>query len=182
MRTTTLRMMALAAVMVLPQREDVKVFKLASGEILTFPFVGGIPERSESELAICVSAGPAIKPEGKAFRLSWVIDLRSRGAALRDVSGVKFQEVSGKDVVTLFTGTPTVNESGMMMIIAPAEIVSRSTYPFLYTRDRTILVLRVELERPGLKPDVLLQPILIGPDVKKKLEKAGYLREPQDGY
>ena len=177
MRTATLRMMALAAVMVLPQ-EDVKVFKLASGEALAFPFVGGIPKPSESELAIFLSGGPAIAPEGKAFRLSWVIGLKSRGSALRDVSGVKFQEVSGKDVVTLFTGTPKMDASGTMMIIAPAEIVSRSTYPFLYTRDRTILVFRVELERPGLKPDVLLQPVLIGPDVKTKLEKAGYLREP----
>ena len=88
---------------------------------------------------------------------------------------MKMQEVSGKEALTLFTGTPKPTKDGLM-IYAPGELVTRSAYPWLYEPERTILVIRVELERPGEKPDVLLQPVLIGPDVKKQLQAAGYLR------
>jgi hypothetical protein len=104
-----------------------------------------------------------------------VVDLRSKGSALRDVTAVKLQEVSGSEALTLFAGTAKQTQDGLT-IYAPGEPVARSAYPWLYSPDRTILVLRVELERPGEKPDVLLQPVLIGPDVKKQLLDRGYLR------
>ena len=54
----------------------------------------------------------------------------------------------------------------------PGELVSRLAYPWLYYPIGPP-VLRVQLERPGEKPDAL-QP-LIGPDVKKQLQDRGYL-------
>ena len=174
MKMSMLVVMAVAASMASPQR-DVQVFKLATGEMLSFPFKGGIPLPSESAWAVCRTAGPAFTADGKDIRLVWGVDLQSKRSALRDVVGVKLQEVSGSEAVTLFTGAPKKSPDGLM-IYAPGELVTRTAYPWLYTPDRTVLVLRVELERPGEKPDVLLQPVLIGPDVKKKLQDAGYLR------
>jgi hypothetical protein len=174
MKMSMLVLMAVATLTAAPQ-SNVQVFKLATGETLAFPFQSGIPTPSESAWAFCRGAGPAFAPDGKDIRLNWVIDLRSKRSALRDVTAVKMQEVSGKEVLTLFTGTPKPTKDGLM-IYAPGEIVTRSAYPWLYEPERTILVIRVELERPGEKPDVLLQPVLIGPDVKKQLQAAGYLR------
>ena len=174
MKVSILVVFAVAASLAAPQR-DVQVFKLATGELLAFPFKGGIPLPSESAWAFCRNAGPAFTPDGKDIRMDWVIDLRSKGSALRDVTGVKLQEVSGAEALTLAPGEPKKTPDGLM-IIARGEHVTRSTYPWLYSPDRTILVLRVELERPGDKPDVLLQPVLIGPDVKKQLRDGGYLR------
>jgi hypothetical protein len=174
MKTPTIVVLAAVAAMAAPPGE-VKVFKLATGEILAFPFEGGIPKTSESAWATCSSAGPAIKPEGDGFRLYWVVGLKSKGSALQDVVSVKLQEVSGNEAVTLFTGPMKADAYGLI-INAPAELITRSTYPWLYSRDRTILVFRVELERPGEKPDVLIQPVLIGKDVKKQLQDKGYVR------
>jgi hypothetical protein len=174
MKMSMLVVIAVTASMAVPQR-DVQVFKLATGETLSFPFQGGIPVPSESAWAFCRGAGPAFTPDGKDIRLNWVVDLRSKRSALRDVSSAKVQEVSGNTAVTLFTGAPKVTKDGLM-IYAPGELVTRAAYPWLYSPDRTILVFRVELERPGEKPDVLLQPVLIGPDVKKQLQDGGYLR------
>jgi hypothetical protein len=174
MKMAILVVMAVAAATAAPQR-DVQVFTLATGEVLSFPFQGGIPAPSESAWAFCRGAGPAFTPDEKGIRLNWVIDLRSKGSALRNVANVKVQEVSGKEAVTLFTGAPKPTKDGLM-IYAPGELVTRSAYPWLYSPDRTVLVVRVELERPGDKPDVLLQPVLIGPEVKKQLKDGGYLR------
>jgi hypothetical protein len=174
MKMAMLVVMAVAASVTAPQR-DVQVFKLATGEVLAFPFKGGIPIPSESAWAFCRAAGPAFTPEGKDIRLNWVVDLRSKRSALREVIGVKLQEVSGNEVLTLFAGAPKMTPDGLM-IYAPGEPVTRSAYPWLYSPDRTILVLRAELERRGEKSDVLLQPVLIGPEVKKQLQDGGYLR------
>jgi hypothetical protein len=174
MKMSMLVVMAVAASAAAPQR-NVQVFKLATGEVLAFPFKSGIPIPSESAWAFCLSAGPAFRPEGKDIRLRWVVGLRSKRSALRDVVGVKLQEVSGNEAVTLFAGEPKKTPDGLI-IDAPGELVTRLAYPWLYSPDRTILVLRVELERPGEKPDVLLQPVLIGPDVKKQLQAGGLLR------
>jgi hypothetical protein len=166
--------LAIAAVLAAPQR-DVQVLKLATGEMLAFPFQRGIPMPSESAWASCRGAGPAFTPEGQGIRVNWVVDLQSKGSALRDVVSVKVQEVSGAEALTLFTGAPKPAKDGLM-IYGPGELVSRSPYPWLYSPDRITLVLRVQLERPGEKPDVLLRPVLIGPDVKKQLQDRGYLR------
>jgi hypothetical protein len=174
MKMSMLVVMAVAASVAAPQR-DVQVFKLATGEALSFPFKGGIPIPSESAWAFCRGAGPAFAADGKDIRLNWVVDLRSKRSALRDVVSVKVQEVSGNEALTLFAGAPKKTPDGLM-IYAPAELVTRSAYPWLYSPDGTILVFRVELERPGEKPDVLHQPVLISPDVKKKLQDGGYLR------
>ncbi len=114
-------LMAVAAAVAGPQREDVQVLKLATGEALVFPFQGGIPKPSESAWAFCRGAGPAFTPDEKGIRLSWAVDLRSKGSALRDVSSVKMQEVSGKEAVTLFTGAPKATKDGLM-ILAPGEL------------------------------------------------------------
>jgi hypothetical protein len=167
-------LMAVATLTAAPQR-NMQTFTLATGEVLAFPFQSGIPVPSESAWAFCRGAGPAFAPDGKDIRVNWAVDLRSKRSALRDVTAVKVQEVSGKEVLTLFTGTPKQTKDGLM-IYAPGELLTQSTYPWLYTPDRTVLVIRIELERPGEKPDVLLQPVLIGPDVKKQLQAAGYLR------
>jgi hypothetical protein len=156
---------------------EVKTFKLATGELLVFKFKGGIPEPSNSILATTRGAGPAIVPEGAGFRLNWVLDLgpRTSLATLANVARVVLQEVSGKQPIELFSGAPERADDGLL-IIAPGELVSRQSYPWLYTADGTIFVFRAELTRPGAKPDILLQPVLIGPEVKKQLRDGGYLR------
>lgn len=172
MKTSMCVVMVVAA-MVAPQR-DVQVLKLATGEVLAFPFPHGIPVPAESAWAVCRGAGPSFTQEAEGIRLGWAVGLGPKSRKFRDVVSVKLQEVSGSEAVTLFTGPAKVDKDSLM-IIAKGEIVSRSTYSWLYSDDRTVLVIRVELERPGEK-DVLNQPVLIGPDVKKKLRDVGYLR------
>jgi hypothetical protein len=155
---------------------EVKSFSLATGEVLVFPFEGGVPKPSESRWSVCRGAGPAFVPEGNAYRLSWIVDLQARGsaAALHDISHILLQEVSGKKAETLFEGKPEITADGLL-VNAPARLVTRLQYPWLYTNDRTIFVFRVQLERPGAKPDILLQPVLVGPEVKRQLKDKGYL-------
>jgi hypothetical protein len=156
---------------------EVKTFTLATGEILVFPFEDGVPTPSESTWSTCQGAGPMFEPEGNRIRLSWVVILKAKGPAtvLRSVSRVTLQEVSGKTAINLFSGKPEQTEDGLI-ISAPAELVTRASYPWLYSAGPTIFVLRVQLERPGTKPDVLMQPVLIGADVKKQIKDRGYLR------
>ena len=156
---------------------EIKTFTLATGEVLVFPFEDGIPRPSESVWSTCQSAGPMFEPEGNGIRLAWVIILKAKGSAtaLRGVSKVTLQEVSGKTATNLFSGKPKQTEDGLI-ISAPAELVTRSSYPWLYSAEPTIFVLRVQLERAGTKPDVLLQPVLIGSYVKKQIKDRGYLR------
>ena len=175
MRLVTALFILIASIPVNAQTE-VKTFKLATGEILVFTFKHGIPEPSSSALATTRGAGPAFVQEGSGIRLNWVVDLEPRAsvAALRNVSRVVLQEVSGKQPMKLFSGVPERTDSGLL-VVAPGELVSRLSYPWLYTTDRTIVVLRLELIRPGAKSDVLLQPVLIGPELKKQLKDGGYL-------
>ena len=53
--------------------------------------------------------------------------------------------------------------------------MSREHYPWLYSSEPTLLVLRVTLFKSG-EQDKVLQPVLIGTDVKRKLKDGGYLR------
>jgi len=52
--------------------------------------------------------------------------------------------------------------------------VSREHYPWLYSSEPTLLVLRVTLFKSA-EQDKVLQPVLIGTDVKRKLKDGGYL-------
>ena len=155
---------------------EVKVFSLATGETLVFPFQDGVPKPSESEWTICSEAGPSFVPEGFTYRLNWVVVLTPKVslAALRAVSRVTIQEVSGAKAVTLFAGPPEFTDDSLL-ISAPAQLVGRQQYPWLYSSSGSTFVLRVQLERPGATPDILLQPVLIGPEVKKQLKDRGYL-------
>ena len=154
---------------------EVKIFTLATGEVLAFPFENGIPKPSQSAWATCSGAGPSIQPENNGYRLAWVVNLAAKTpGGLKGLSRAIVQEVSGKKAVQLFSGKPETTEKGIL-IIAPAELITRFQYPWLYTADRTILILRVQLERSGAKPDVLIQPVLIGPEVKQQLKDRGYL-------
>ena len=138
MKMSMLVLLAVATLTGASQR-NVQTLKLATGEMLSFPFQSGIPTPSESAWAFCRGAGPAFAPDGKDIRLNWVVDLRLKRSALRDVSAVKVQEVSGPEVLTLFTGTPKPTKDGLM-IYAPGELVTRSAYPWLY---------RTGSDRPG---------------------------------
>lgn len=155
---------------------EVKTFTLATGEILVFTFKNGIPEPSTSVWAVTRGAGPAVEPEGKGFRMNWVVDLlpRRAGGSLANVTSVVLQEVSGKEPIKLFSGPPEHTEDGLL-VFAPAQLVTRFSYPWLYSSDPTILVFRLEMTRAGAKPDLLIQPVLIGPEVKKQLKERGYL-------
>jgi hypothetical protein len=59
------------------------------------------------------------------------------------------------------------------MIIAPENIVSRENYPWLYTPDNTLVVLRVTLHTADGEQDKLLQPVVIGTVGKRNLRAQG---------
>jgi len=73
-----------------------------------------------------------------------------------------------------FDGPAEVTDKGIT-IVAPERIVSREHYPWLYSSEPTLLVLRVTLFKSA-EQDKVLQPVLIGTDVKRKLKDGGYLR------
>ena len=61
------------------------------------------------------------------------------------------------------------------MIVAPADMVTRSSYPWLYADEPILLIFRVTLTAVDGEIDVLLQPVLIGVEVKKQLRSRGYV-------
>jgi hypothetical protein len=83
------------------------------------------------------------------------------------------QEVAGPRAVLLFDGQPKPTDNGLI-ILAPAHIVSREHYPWLYSSEPTLFVLRVLLFKAG-QQDKLLQPVVIGTEIKQKLKDGGYL-------
>jgi hypothetical protein len=155
---------------------DVRSLKLATGELLVHPFERGVPLPAESKWTVCQGAGPAFVPEGGQYRLNWSIILKPRGspAQLRGITRVTVQEVVGAKAMQIFDGPAEVTDKGIT-IIAPEHIVSRERYPWLYSSEPTLLVLRVSLFKAG-EQDKLLQPVLIGTDVKRKLKDGGYLQ------
>ncbi len=154
---------------------EVKSLKLATGELLVHAFEGGVPLPAESRWTLCQGAGPAFVPEGGRHRINWNVILNAKGSAaqLRDVVRVTVQEVSGATAVSIFDGPPRSTDKGVV-IVAPAHIVSREHYPWLYSPEPTLLVFRVTLFKAA-EQDKLLQPVLIGADVKRQLRDAGYL-------
>jgi len=160
-----------------PAAADVRPFKLATGELLAHAFKDGVPLPAGSKWVVCTGAGPAIVPEDQGYRLNWVVHLKARGplARLGDISRVTLQEVSGKTAVQLFDGRPEVKDD-RLLILAPAQIVSREHYPWLYSSEATLLVLRATLHGAAGEQDLLVQPVLIGSESKQTLRASGYVR------
>jgi hypothetical protein len=153
---------------------EVRPLKLATGEFLVHAFAGGVPLPAESRWAVAQGAGPAFVPENGRHRLSWNVILKAKGSAeLRDVVRVTVQEVSGATAVNIFDGPPKPTDNGLL-VLAPEHIVSRGHYPWLYDPGPTLLVFRVTLLK-ATEQDKLLQPVLIGADVKRQLRDGGYL-------
>ena len=154
---------------------EVRSLKLATGELLVHAFEGGVPLPAESKWTLCKGAGPAFVPEGKQHRINWNVILKAKGspAQLRDVVRVTVQEVSGAVAVQIFDGPPKATDEGLI-ILAPAQIVSREQYPWLYSSEPTLLVFRVTLFKAA-EQDRLLQPVLIGTEIKRQLKDGGYL-------
>jgi hypothetical protein len=154
---------------------EIKTFKLATGEVLVHAFEKGIPLPSDSKWAVCTGAGPVISPKGKETRISWSVFLKPKGAPaqLRDLARATVQEVSGTKAVAVYDGRPETTDAGLMMLSAE-QVVSREQFPWLYTTEPSLFVFRVILFK-GKEQDKLLQPVLIGADVKKKLKDGGYL-------
>ena len=88
--------------------------------------------------------------------------------------GVTVQEVSGTKALQIFDGSPEVTDKGPT-IVAPAHIVLREHYPWLYSSQPTPLVLRVSLFKAA-EQDKVLQPVLIGTDVKGQLKAGDWLQ------
>lgn len=156
---------------------DTRSFTLATGETLSHVFKKGIPTPASSKWATVRGAGPTIGPEADGFRLSWVVDLRQKegSKSLPKISKATLEEVSAKTVLRLFDG-PVHDQDGGTMIIAPADMVTRTSYPWLYTDEPTLLIFRVTLTAVDGETDVFLQPVLIGMEVKKQLKSRGYVR------
>jgi hypothetical protein len=154
---------------------EVRPLKLATGELLVHAFAGGVPLPAESRWAVAQGAGPAFVPENGRHRLNWNVILKAKGspALLRDVVRVTVQEVSGATAVNIFDGPPKPTDNGVL-VLAPEHIVSRQHYPWLYDPGPTLLVFRVTLLKAS-EQDRLLQPVLIGADVKRQLRDGGYL-------
>src|SRR5215212_2328717 len=106
---------------------EVRTLKLATGEVLVHPFEGGVPLPAERKWSTCQGAGPAFVPEAGGNRLNWNVILKAKGspAQLRDVSRATVQEVSGATAVSIFDDAPKSIDVGRLLILAPAEIVSR---------------------------------------------------------
>ena len=154
---------------------EVRSIKLATGELLVHPFNDGVPLPAESEWSLCQGAGPALVPEDGRYRLNWNVILKAKGASgrLRDVVRATMQEVAGPSAVLFFDGQPKPTDDGLI-ILAPAQTVSRVHYPWLYSSEPTLFVLRVLLFKAG-QQDKLLQPVVIGTEIKQKLKDGGYL-------
>jgi len=154
---------------------EVKSLKLATGELLVHAFEGGVPLPAESKWTLCQGAGPAFVPEGRQHRINWSVTLKAKGstAQLRDVVRATVQEVSGETAVPIFDGPPQATDTGLM-IIAPEHIVSRDQYPRLYSSEPALFVFRVILSK-ATEQDKLLQPVLIGIEIKQRLKAGGYL-------
>ena len=165
----------LLALTTLAAAAEVRSLKLATGELLVHTFDGGIPLPAESKWAVSQGAGPAFVPEGKQHRINWSVVLKAKGAPaqLRDVVRVAVQEVSGAAAVPIFDGQPQSTDNGLM-ILAPENVVSRENYPWLYSLEPTLLVFRVTLFKAE-DQDKLLQPVLIGTQIKRQLRDGGYL-------
>jgi len=88
--------------------------------------------------------------------------------------GVTVQEVSGTKALQIFDGSPEVTDKGLT-VVAPARIVLRELYPWLYSSQPTLLVLRVSLFKAA-EQDKVLQSVLIGRDVKGQLKAGDYLQ------
>jgi hypothetical protein len=157
---------------------DMRSLTLATGDSLEHLFKDGIPTPASSKWATVRGAGPTIGPEGDGYRLSWVVDLRPKEGSkgLPKIGKAAVEEVSGKTVVSLFDGPVHDQDDGGVMIIAPAGMVTRSTYAWLYTAEPTLLIFRVTLTAADGETDVLLQPVLIGVEVKNQLKSRGYVR------
>ena len=80
---------------------------------------------------------------------------------------------AGPSAVLFFDGQPKPTDDGLI-ILAPAQTVSREHYPWLYSSEPTLFVLRVLLFKVG-QQDKLLQPVVIGTEIKQKLKDGGYL-------
>jgi hypothetical protein len=108
--------------------------------------------------------------------MNWSIILKPKGlpAQLRGIVRVSVQEVAGAKAIQIFDGPAEVTDRGLT-IVAPEHIVSREHYPWLYSSEPTLLVLRVSLFKAA-EQDKILQPVLIGTDVKRQLKAGGYLQ------
>jgi hypothetical protein len=86
------------------------------------------------------------------------VHLKDKGVLAngRKITRVRVQKVSGKVAVPLYDGPPPASEGGLM-IIAPGSIASRENYPWLYTPNNTLVVLRVTLHTADGEQDKLLQ-------------------------
>jgi hypothetical protein len=166
---------SLLVLITLAAAAEVKSFKLATGELLVHAFEGGVPLPAESKWTVCQGAGPSFVPEGKQHRINWNVVLNAKGspAQLRDLVRVTVEEVSGASPVSIYDGPPQASEKGLL-IIAPAQIVSRENYAWLYTPESTLFILRVILFK-AKEQDKLLQPVLIGAGIKRQLKEGGYL-------
>jgi hypothetical protein len=166
----------LLAFMTCAAAAEVRTLKLATGEVLVHPFEGGVPLPAESKWSTCQGAGPAFVPEAGGNRLNWNVILKAKGSPslLRDINRSTVQEVSGATAVPIFDDAPKPTDTGGLIILAPAQIVSRENYPWLYTPEPTLFVFRVLLFK-GAQQDKLLQPVVIGTQAKQKLKEGGYL-------
>jgi len=155
--------------------DEIRTIKVATGELVVHPFRNGVPLPAESKWTVCQGAGPAFVPEGGRHRINWNVILKAKGtpAELRDVVRATVQEVAGADATPIFDDPPKPTDTGLI-ILAPALIVSRENYPWLYSSEPTLFVFRVMLFKAA-QEDKLLQPVVIGTDIKRKLKDGGYL-------
>ena len=154
--------------------DEIRPLKLATGEVLVHAFRDGMPLPSESRWMLCSAAGPSFVPEGGRYRLDWVVQLKDKGglAKAREVVRVRVQEVSGSVAMPLYDGPPKTIDGGLM-VSARGSLTSRENYPWLYTSEATLLVLRITLHTADGEQDKLVQPVLIGTEGKRNLRVHG---------
>ncbi|HEX9163173.1 MAG TPA: hypothetical protein VF980_15820 [Thermoanaerobaculia bacterium] len=161
---------------VVPDHAVLRRLSISGGRFAIRAFVEDVPIPAEGELATVLDAGPAFIRDGDHVRLKWIAHLAPNSpAAFSNVKRVKLEDVSGKEAVVLAESEfrrPTTEAT----IEGTAHAVTPQNYPWLYSSEATILVLRITLYQSTGSPEVLIQPVLIGAVVKRKLRSAGYLQ------
>ncbi len=153
-------------IVIRPGEQDV----VALGGQLRFRhyFEGGVPGPAESASATVTSAGPAFIPRESGLVLRWIFSLKPRDSQqfLEGVVRVSVEDVTGQGVIPVIESAPQF-KNGQLFATSGETPFSREAFPWMFTNDRTLFVFRIRLDGDG--SETLLQPVLVGPEVKQQV-------------
>lgn len=133
-------------------------------------FKDDVPVPAHSDSVQVASAGPIFVPASGSIGLRWlvIIEPRGSGSSLSKVARVEVEDISGDAPLPLIDSPADLRE-GSLFAQSPATPFTRSAFPWMFTDTPSLFVLRITLH--GEKDEVLLQPVLIGTEVKQRVLK-----------